>query len=35
MSTVVDTENVVSSLETAPDRLRAEIGTIFPKSKLK
>ena len=29
MSTIVDTNNVVNSLETAPDKLRAEIGTFY------
>lgn len=29
MATVVDSQNVVSSLENAPDKLRAEIGTYF------
>ncbi len=29
MAIVVDSENVVSSLETAPDRLRAEIGSYY------
>lgn len=29
MATIIDTQNVVSSLEAAPDKLRAEIGTYF------
>ena len=29
MATITDSQNVVSSLETAPDRLRAEIGSYF------
>ena len=29
MATITDSQNVVNSLETAPDRLRAEIGSYF------
>jgi hypothetical protein len=32
MATITDSQNVVNSLETAPDRLRAEIGSYFSES---
>ena len=34
MATITDSQNVVRSLETAPDRLRAEIGSYFSETPL-